>query len=393
MAIGWNLHKENFLKDNSNINRLKLRLSFGQNGNEAISPYRTLAQLSSSNYTDGFGNSLFGFFPNRLSNNALGWETTTSYNYGLDFSLFKSRIQGSVDYFTSRTEDLLLNKSIPSINGATSIIQNIGETKGQGIEVSLSTFNISKEDFSWETQFAFTSTSNEIVHVGLTDEDGNYIDDIASRWFIGEEVNVNFGYVYDGVWQLDEVDGVDLSDYGVAQAGDVKYKDVNGDMMINEDDRTIIGSLQPDFTLGLTNNFRYKNLSLNIFFHWVEGVTKRNSLISTNDFRLQRRVYNVNYWSPENPTNDFPENADRSTNPFGAGFYEDASFIRLKDVTLNYAMPQKVLDILSLSNFDLFINAKNLWTITDWRGIDPEVSDQRDRPFSTTFILGLRLGI
>lgn len=393
MALGWNIDKENFLKDNIILNGLKLRFTYGENGNEAISAFRSLAQLSSRNYTDGNGGTLFGFFPNSLANTDLGWETSTSYNYGIDFKLFRSRIEGSVDYFTSVTDGLLLSKSIPSINGATSIIQNIGETKGSGLEVSLNSRNVVSNNFSWNTQVAFASISNEIVNVGLTDDEGNFIDDVGSRWFLGEEVSVNFGYVYDGVWQLDEVDGVNLSDYAVQQAGDVKYKDLNGDEKIDEEDRTVIGSRQPDFTLGLTNTFTYKNFSLNVFFHWVEGVTKRNTLITTNDFNLRRRTYNVNYWSPDNPTNDFPENADRSTNPLGVAWYEDASFIRLKDVTLNYAFPQQVLDKLSLSRFELFFNAKNLVTITDWNGIDPEANDQTDRPFSRTYLLGLRLGL
>ena len=393
MALGWNIDKENFLKDNIILNGLKLRFTYGENGNEAISAFRSLAQLSSRNYTDGNGGTLFGFFPNSLANTDLGWETSTSYNYGIDFKLFKSRIEGSVDYFTSVTDGLLLSKSIPSINGATSIIQNVGETKGSGLEVSLNSRNVVSNNFSWNTQVAFASISNEIVNVGLTDDEGNFIDDVGSRWFLGEEVSVNFGYVYDGVWQLDEVDGVNLSDYAVQQAGDVKYKDLNGDEKIDEEDRTVIGSRQPDFTLGLTNTFTYKNFSLNVFFHWVEGVTKRNTLITTNDFNLRRRTYNVNYWSPDNPTNDFPENADRSTNPLGVAWYEDASFIRLKDVTLNYAFPQQVLDKLSLSRFELFFNAKNLVTITDWNGIDPEANDQTDRPFSRTYLLGLRLGL
>ncbi len=393
VGLGWNIHEEDFLKDNNTINWLKLRFSYGENGNEAISAYRSLARLSGSNYTDGSGNTLFGFFPNGLSNSNLGWETTTSYNYGLDFKLFNSRITGSIEYFTSNTTGLLLNKSIPSINGATSILQNIGETKGKGVEFSLNSHNIVTNDFSWDTQMAFTSSANEIVNIGLTDDDGNFIDDIGSRWFIGQEVDVNFGYVYDGVWQLDEVDGVNLADYAVEQAGDVKYKDLNGDQKIDEEDRTVISNRRPDFTLGLTNTFTYKNFSLNVFLHWVEGITRNNSLITTSDFRLRRRTYNVNYWSPDNPTNDFPENADRTTNPLAASFYEDASFIRLKDVTLNYAFPQQVLDKLSLSRLELFFNAKNLATITDWRGIDPEASNQRDRPFSRTFLLGLRLGI
>jgi TonB-linked SusC/RagA family outer membrane protein len=392
VAIGWNLAREPFLENSEKINNLKLRASYGVNGNEAISPYVTLANLAQTNYIDASGNNLIGYRSNRLANPNLGWESTTSLNLGLDFGLFKSRINGSLDVFASTTEDLLLSKSIPAVNAVTSITQNIGKTKGKGVELAMETFNISTPNFQWKTQFSFTKNVNEIVHVGLTDEQGNYIDDVGSGWFIGQPIDVNFGYVIEGVWQLDEVDNVNLADYAVNQAGDVKYADINGDGKITPDDRRIIGSLVPDFTLGLTNYLTYKNFSLSVFLYWEEGVTKRNALITTNDFLLRRRVYNNNYWSPTNPTNDFPENADRTTNPLAAAWYEDASFLRIRDITLSYRFPQPFLDKLDINNMELFVNGKNLVTLTNWRGTDPEISNQLNRPFSRTFILGARFG-
>ncbi|MEQ6119944.1 TonB-dependent receptor [Reichenbachiella sp. MALMAid0571] len=393
VALGWNIDQESFMQSSSLIDQLKLRVSFGENGNESVSPYSTLPVLSKRDYIDGNGNNLVGYYPGRLGNNSLGWETTTSLNVGVDFGLVQSKISGSLDVYTSSTTGLLLNKSIPSINGTTSILQNIGETKGSGIELALRTTNISRDGFEWNTQFAFTRSLNEIVHVGLTDSLGNYIDDVGSRWFIGKPVDVSFGYVNNGIWQLADTAGVNLHDYGVNLPGDVKYADLNGDNMINADDRQIIGKLQPSFTLGITNNITYKNFTLNCFVYWVNGIVKRNPLITTNDWLLRRKVYNVNYWSEDNPTNDFPENADRSTNPLSAGWYESASYVRLKDVTLSYKLPTSVLDKLSVSRLEFFVNAKNLITITDWRGIDPEASDQTNRPFSRTYLLGVRVGL
>ncbi|WP_159427055.1 SusC/RagA family TonB-linked outer membrane protein [Formosa haliotis] len=393
VALGWNISKESFLRNSIVLNQLKLRLSYGENGNQAISPYRTLAGLIKADYIDGNGNNLIGYRPGGLGNNDLGWETTTSLNIGLDFGLFNSRISGSVDAYASRTTDLLLSKSIPGINGSTSIIQNIGETKGSGLEISLITNNITNENFNWTTRMAFTRNLNEIVNVGLQNDEGDYIDDIGSKWFIGQPIDVNYGYVVDGVWQLDEVDDVDLGDWAAGQAGDVKYKDINGDGKINELDRTIIGSLQPDFNIGLTNNLSYKNFSLDFFIYWVKGVTKRNSLITTNDFNLRRKVYDVNYWSPTNPTNDFPENADRSTNPLSGGWYEDASFLRLRDITFGYKLPQDVIGKMGINNLEFFLNGKNLFTVTKWNGLDPESDSQTDRPFARTYLFGIRLGL
>ncbi|GHB86716.1 SusC/RagA family TonB-linked outer membrane protein [Persicitalea jodogahamensis] len=393
VALGWNISDEAFLQNNRILNQLKLRLSYGQNGNQAISPYRTLASLTKEDYIDGSGNNLIGYRPGGLGNGSLGWETTTSLNLGIDFGLLNSRISGSLDIYSTRTTDLLLSKSIPGINGSTSIIQNIGETKGNGFELALNTRNIVGKEFTWSSQIAFSRNLNQIVNVGLTDDDGNFIDDVGSRWFVGHPISVNYGYVIDGIWQTDEVDGVNLNDYAVKQAGDVKYRDVNGDQRIDEKDRVVIGSLQPDFTLGFNNNFAYKGFSLDLFFYWLEGVTKRSELITTNDFNLRRKIYNVNYWSPTNPTNDFPENADRSTNPLSGGWYEDASFFRLKNVTLSYKIPQNLVDKLRLRRLEVYVNGQNLFTKTKWSGIDPEASDQTDRPFARTYLGGIRLGI
>lgn len=398
VALGWNIADESFLQDNNTINKLKLRVSYGENGNQAISPYRTLSDLIKQDYIDGSGNNLVGYRPGGLGNGNLGWETTTSFNVGVDFGLYNSRITGSLDVYTSNTTDLLLSKSIPGINGSTSIIQNIGETKGSGIELALGSRNIATDNFKWNSQLSFTRTLNEIVNVGLKDEAGKYIDDIGSKWFIGQPIDVDYGYVYDGIWQLDEVDEVDLKDWGVNQAGDVKYKDISGpegvpDGKITDLDRQVIGSLQPDFSIGLTNNLTYKDFSLDFFMYMVEGVTKRNELYTTDDWALRRRGYNLNYWSPTNPTNDFPENADRTTNPNHAAWYQDASYVRLKEVTLAYNLPQQTLDKIGFNNLSVYINAKNLFTLTDWTGIDPEASSQRDRPFSRSFLLGIRLGL
>jgi TonB-linked SusC/RagA family outer membrane protein len=398
MALGWNINKESFLENSKVVDLLKLRASYGVNGNQAVAAYSTLPVLSKQDYIDAAGQNLVGYRPGSLGNDDLGWETTTSLNLGVDFGLFNSRINGSVEVYSSNTTDLLLKKSIPGINGPSTILQNIGETKGRGLEVTLNTKNIVAKNFSWDSQLTFSKNENEIVNVGLKDVNGNYIDDVASKWFIGQPIDVNYGYKMDGIWQTDQVAaavaaGIKLSDLGAKQAGDVKYTDINGDGKITTADRTIIGTLQPDFTIGFNNTFVYKNISLSFFLYCVEGVTKNNLLITTNDQKLRQRAYNENYWSPTNPTNDFPENADRVTNSLSAQWYEDASFIRLKDVTFTYKLPQDALKKMSLDKLEFFVNAKNLFTLTDWKGIDPESDSQTDRPFSRTYNFGVRLGL
>lgn len=399
VALGWNISKESFLENSKFINQLKLRVSVGESGSQALDSYASLAVMNKQDYIDGSGNNLLGYRPGRLSSPYLGWETSKSYNAGVDFGILKNRISGSVDVYKTETRNLLLNVSLPAINGVTQVLSNIGQTKGNGLEIALNTRNISTDNFSWNSQISFSRTKTKIANVGLTDANGNYIDDVGSKWFIGKPIDVNFGYVIEGIWQTDQVAGVTLSDYAAKAAGDVKYKDISGpngvpDNKIDQYDRTIIGSLQPDFTVGFNNNITYKNFSLDFFFYAVQGITKRSALITTNDFNLRQKVYNVNYWSPTNPTNDFPENtAARSTNALAGGWYEDASYIRLKDVTLGYKFSKELIDKLGVSNMELFLNAKNPVTFTKWRGIDPESSNQTDRPFARTFIFGVRLGL
>jgi TonB-linked SusC/RagA family outer membrane protein len=248
MAVGWNITEEAFFSASrlaETIDNLKLRASWGQNGNQAISAYSTLPVLRGYDYLNDDFSPLFGFFPSRLASPFLGWETTTSTNLGLDFSLFDYRLTGSVDVYRSSTFDLLLERSIPAINGTSSIIENIGETRGYGIEFQVSSVNVRKQKFSWSTDFNFVSDRSEIINVGLFDEAGNPIDDVASTWFIGNPVSVNFDYVFDGIYQEGEVPPDAPFN---SQPGYVRYKDVNGDGLITPDDRTIIGSRIPAFT-------------------------------------------------------------------------------------------------------------------------------------------------
>ena len=398
IAVAWNATKEEFVQDLGMewLDVFKLRLSYGENGNMAISPYSTLPQLSSLNYLDGNLNSAFGYYPQALGDPTLGWETSETMNLGADFTLFKGRIQGSADFFNTRTTDLLLNKTISPVNGTTSITQNIGETKNKGFELQVSSVNVDQNNFSWSTDATFSLYRSQIVNVGLTDASGNYIDDLGSRWFIGQPVNVLFGYKYDGVWQLD--DDIANSHQPEALPGDVKVVDINGDGEITPDDRAILGSSQPKFTIGINNTLKYKNVSLSFFIYSVQGVTKSGPLWSTfvNDYSAN--LYNYDFWSETNPTNEYPANR-ASNNTYGASRLEDASFIRLKDITLNYSFNKGLLSKLKLNQLDIFINAKNLFTITNYKyGMDPEfngvsvTNGSSAIPLSKTYLIGLKLG-
>lgn len=393
-ALGWNISNEHFLKNSNTINNLKLRLSYGESGNEAVSAYSTLPTLSSTNYVDSSDGTLFGFYPSRLGDPTLGWETTVSFNAGLDFGLFKNRVRGLIDVYKSKTTDLLLSKSISNVNGTGSITQNIGETSNQGIEFQISTTNIRKENFSWKTDFNIAHYDTEIVNVGLTDSDGNYIDDIDSKWFIGEPISVNYDYVIDGIYQEDMTD----TPQGDVQAGDIRYLDADGDGEITTADKQVIGRKIPDYVAGLTNTFEYKNWTFSFFINMVSGITQSNTLLYTNDIDLRENRYDVEFWTPENQSNSYPRN-DRSAsvNPLSANFYRSTDYIRLQDITLSYRVPEKTLNKLKINTLEFYTNIKNLYTHTDWIGLDPEFSssssEQTAVPQTCSLLLGLKIGL
>lgn len=394
VALGWNVTNEKFLENVDKVNKLKLRLSYGESGNEAVSAYSTLPMLSSIDYVNGDDGTLFGFYPSSLGDPSLGWETTVSFNAGLDFGFFNNRVRGVLDVYSSKTSDLLLSKSISDVNGTGSITQNIGETSNKGIEFQVTTDNIRKDDFRWSTSFNIAHYNTKIVNVGLTDEAGNYIDDVDSEWFIGEPIDVNYDYVFDGIYQEDQ----EGTPQGNVEAGDIRYLDVNNDGDIDTADKQVIGRQIPDFVAGLTNSFSYKNFTFSFFINMVSGITQSNELLDTNDMDLRQNRYNVDFWTAENQSNLYPRN-DQSAevNPLSMDFYQKTNYFRLQDITFNYKLPQDILDKMKVTNLEVFANIKNIYTNTDWVGLDPEFSTSSSKqtavPQTSSFLLGLKISI
>lgn len=392
IALGWNLANEDFLAPKSIFNTLKLRFSYGLNGNQAIGAYQTISRLGENNIVAG-STTLPGYIPVKLGENNLGWESSTTLNAGIDFGLISNRIFGDLNFYKTNTSDLLLNRSIPSIHGIGSITQNIGEIENTGFEVAVTSRNITKKNFSWTTTANFSAMKNKIVSLyGELDENGIEIDDISNQWFIGKPIRVNYGFVWDGVWQLDEEEEAAL--YGT-RPGFIKIKDLNNDTIINEKDRKIIGQMDPKFTWGINNSWKYKNLHLSVFMHGVHGVTKNNVLKSDNVYTgVQLNTTKKNWWTPDNPTNDWYMNhidAHRMQG-VGANNYEDASFIRIKDITLSYDFEKLLLNKLGIDNLQIYFTGRNLFTITKWEGLDPELSSQRNIPLQKEYVFGLNLG-
>lgn len=393
VAVGWNISKENFFPADGIVNNLKLRASWGRNGNQAVGAYETISRFSTQNWVSG-SQTQPGYVPNRLGLDDLGWETTESINFGIDYGLWSDRIYGDLNFYKSNTSDLLLNRTISSVHGIGSVTQNIGEVENTGFEASVNSRNITGGDFRWTTNANISFVRNRIVSLyGLLDEDGVEIDDLDNRWFIGQPIRVNYSHKVTGVWQLDEVEEADR--YG-SIPGDVKLEDTDEDGDIDGDDLQLLGQRDPKVLWGLTNSFEYKNFVLRIFVHGVSGVTRQNELLSDNVFTdISRNTVRKDWWTPDNPTNTFYANRDGAQQSGGgsARYFEDASFIRFKDITLGYDLPKSLVDRAGLSRLRLYITGRNLFTITDFGGLDPELNSARGIPLQKEYVFGVNVNL
>ena len=398
VALGWNIANEKFMeKAQSWLNNLKLRLSYGKAGNEAIGVYETLAKMSNSALTMD-GQSATALYPSsRMGNSGLGWETTKTFNIGIDFGFLNNRINGNIDFYTSTTTDLLLQRNLPKISGFSNVYMNMGKTANKGLEITINSKNIVTKDFTWGTNLVWSWNKNEIK-----DLYGDEKSDIGNRWFIGEPISVIYDYEMVGIWQKEEIDrGDHLKWDPQAQPGDVKLRDVNGDGKIDpNDDKTIQGQTTPKWIGGLTNTFTYKNLSLSIFIQTVQGLKRNNSLLGTASDEMGRRnsPTEIGYWSESNPSNEF-RSLSKTSNRWGYGFPCDASFTRIKDVTLSYQFPAQIINALRISALTVYASARNLATFTSWKGWDPEADItqrgwrdyENNYPMTKSYVFGLNV--
>ena len=408
-AVGWNIAREQFMGSYSNVvNNLKLRLSYGKSGNEAIGIYDSLFKMDSNSLAMGGQSQTTLKAQSRMGNKDLSWESTKGFNTGLDFGLWNNRVNGSFEVYSTNTYDLLLKRSIPQITGYTEVYANIGETKNKGFEFTINSKNIVTKDFSWGTTLVFARNKNKIV-----DLYGDGKDDLGNRWFIGHPVGVIYDYTKVGIWQDDEIAaGVQDNWDPTAQAGDLKLADLSGpdgvpDGKIDDNDRSILGQTDPKWTGGLTNTFTYKDFSLSVFITTVQGALRNNSQVGAAADELGRRngPAEIGYWTPENKSNEWRSLGNHS-NSHGYGFPSDASFTRIKDVTLSYNLPPSATSKIGISNLQLYVSGRNLYTFTDWLGWDPEardfgrgISDSSDSsvnweinyPVVRSFIFGINL--
>ncbi|MEP6675659.1 MAG: TonB-dependent receptor [Ferruginibacter sp.] len=385
VSVGWNLDQEKFMQKVTFVSALKLRAGYGVSSNAGINPYTTLGSLSSNFYNFGSGTSIGtnfvnGYLINTSPNENLGWEKTKGINIGLDFSLFKNRLSGSIEYFDAKTSDILLQRNLPVSNGTNSILTNIGKTATHGMEFTLSSLNVStKTGFSWRSEFNASFTKEKIVAL----QNGLQAD-LGNGWFVGQPITAIFDYKKIGIWQTSEA--AQAAVYGVFP-GDIKIQDVNNDKVIDASDRQIIGNFQPKLVAGLSNRFEYKNFDLNVVMFGRFGQTVVVNYLSADGgaagypFFLNSRVnqLKVNYWTPTNPTNDFPQpDASRDALTFTSTLtYRDGSFIKLRTIDFGYTLPAKWMQKAKIQSLRAYISAQNpfiIWAplVKDNLGLDPE---------------------
>lgn len=408
VAVGWRLNEENFLKEVKWIDMLKVRGSYGVVGNWAIPAYRTLGLSDKYEYLLG-DNFAVGYLPQtQLLNKDLKWETTKSFNFGIDFSFLGGRLSGSTEFYRTNTDDLLVKRLIPSITTYTTMWDNLGRTQSLGWEGSVNGRIIDNETFSWSVGASISLQRNKIKEIdGRMDENGAPVSDIVNNWFVGESINVAYDYVFGGIWQEDDFQTdpttgkrlpMDQNRYLVGDAepqpGDIKLIDHNGDGKLDINDRKVF-NLDPSWYASFSTNLAYKGFDLNAEFYTVQGVKKRNAYLYAYDqggtLNGKLNGMKVNYWTPENRSNEAPRpKATGAVGNFSTLGLQNASYFRLRSLTLGYTVPKSLSSKWNINRARIYVTGTNLFTITDYQSYSPEKT-AGDYPEPQTYTLGINL--
>lgn len=413
VSVGWTVSDEAFMNNLAKINNLKLRASYGFTGNDRIGDYRWIGSMQQERVA--FGNSLStSYYPSSVTNPDLGWERTKQLNFGLDFGMFNNRISLEGDYYISRSDGLLLNVPIPVVSGFSNVFKNIGELENRGIELALTTQNITGS-FKWSTQFNFSSNRNKLLALGSNNAPMNLnaSNGLPIRNEVGKRIFSFYGYKYIGVYKNQAEIDADPSHLAKAKPGDGKYEDVNKDGKLNSSDRTIIGNPAPDFIYGITNNFKFKNLDFSFLFQGVHGNEVFDNNLRRSLFYHEGRNYAKsvrNRWRSETEPGDgyYPKltvdlhGLEQTPSSF---WIVDGSYFRLKSITLGYNIPSYLFSKIKLSSLRVYLNGQNLFTAKNANLFDPEnFSSGADQAFqrgvshspyptAKTYSFGINMGL
>jgi TonB-linked SusC/RagA family outer membrane protein len=390
-ALAWRIDQENFMKEASWVDQLKVRLGLGVTGNAGIGAYGTKGAVTNNFYHWGdivapgmVASDPSAATPVVMANTALGWEKTAQYNLGIDFSLLKGRVDGTIDLYKSRTSDLLLEKALPALTGYLRTWDNIGKTDNRGIDIALNTVNVKTKDFRWSSTLTFSADRSKIVELA----DGK-VEDIANGWFVGEQIGSYYDYVYDGVWKTSEKE--EAAKYG-REPGMIKIRDLNGDGKIDgNNDRQIVGKARPDWSGGFLNTLNYKNWELSAFLYGRFGFTMRTGAETLSGRFAMRKL---DYWIEginEDAEYYAPGVGGENGDTFKAAQgYMDGSFVKLRNVSLGYTFRPHQLQALKVQNLKLYVQCMNpglVYSKIDF--IDPDLGGST---FNRSFVFGLNVG-
>ena len=402
VGASWNINREDWLKDKTWLSNAKLRASWGLTGNNrTTTPYDYYSQIATlpghiESYDYVFnGQIVSGYYPSNMSNEKLRWETTEQWNVGLDLSFIDSRIKLTADWYLKNTRDLLLQATIPASSGYTSAMLNIGAMQNQGVEFTLNLIPVQRKNFTWSMDFNIAMNRNKVT--ALTNNqrslmskvswDYNYNSQYPYITQVGKPSGMIYGYIYEGTYKYDDFNGNVLKD-GVAymnsvgkeqtRPGDPKYRDINLDGVIDDNDRTVIGCGQPLHTGGFGNSFNFYGFDVNIFFSWSYGndVINANRLIFENGSKQNLNLLATygNHWSETNQNSDIPRIGANGMSVYSSRVVEDGSFIRLQNISVGYTFPRSVLRKMHFDTMRVYLSADNLFCLTRYTGPDPEVS-------------------
>lgn len=393
-SFAWRASEEGFLKDQEWLSNLKLRLSYGSVGNQGVDPYQSQVLAGSYYFQFGTGDPFVGYLPGtQLPNPDLKWETTTSFNSGIDFSILKDRMGGTIEYYHSLTSDLLMERFINQTSGYTSQLVNIGEVRNQGIEITLNFVPVKTRDFTWNIDMNFSANQNKILALnGAVDADGKPVNDIANNWFIGHNIDAYYYQQFAGIWQVGDSIPAYKGTYK-PKAGDVRVNDINNDTIISDLDKVIMDRA-PKWTGSLSSTLKWKGIEFSFDIYTVQGALRLNPFLydanSGGSLSAALNGIKVDYWTLENPSNTAPRPRQGTNDYIQSLAYQDASYIRLRNLSLGYSFPKKLISNMKMSNLRVYATATNLLTQTKFLSYSPEASASA-YPEPKTYVVGLNV--
>jgi TonB-linked SusC/RagA family outer membrane protein len=396
VALGWVVSEESFMKSDV-LTYLKLRASWGKNGNRDIANYAALARIATGKALNadqsGSASTIPTLVISTMENRNLKWEQTEAINLGIDFTILNEVLSGSVEAYTMTTTDVLVNRLLPTITGYTRVYANMGEVKNKGLEINLNSLNMHRSNFEWRTSFTFSLNRNKIVSITgvkseqIYDNSGNVIgmkepDDIDNNWFIGQATDVIWDYKILGTWK----DGEEAEAAAWNQApGDFRLQDVNDDGLLTNADKQFQGYSSPRFRWTMANNFSfYKNFEASFVLFSLWGQTSNYDLAKhDNHIEDRRNSWDIPYWTPENQLNDYARLRSAPASGVSYTAWFDRSYIRLENFAIAYHVPKSIIDRTFISNLKVSFNIRNVgvWA-PKWKFGDPEDGTRAQRIFT-----------